>query len=127
MPNAAQRNADIQPARSDGSPGPETVAALDLHYLITFYGDDAQLQPQRLGSARYAPSTLDRVADARRDPGRDQRSHIQQRGWAVRPRANNSTVKDAMNLSLEELSKVWSVFFSGAVCLIGGATTPRSY
>jgi len=47
-PNAAFRNTDL-PTRSSAS---DLVgrprAALDLHYILTFYGDENQLEPQRL-------------------------------------------------------------------------------
>jgi hypothetical protein len=51
-PNAALRNADL-PTR-DGRHTPVRVprAALDLYYLISFFGDDADLEPERmLGAA----------------------------------------------------------------------------
>src|ERR1051325_715452 len=47
-PNAAARNADLPTRRSDGSFINRPAAALDLHYLLTFYGDDAKFEPQIL-------------------------------------------------------------------------------
>src|SRR5580693_3934771 len=47
-PNAAYRNVDLPTRRSDGSLSQRPQAAFDLHYLFTFHGNDAQLEPQRL-------------------------------------------------------------------------------
>src|SRR5829696_2873375 len=48
MPNAALSNADLPARRVDGQLLQRPVAALDLNYLLTFFGADAQLEPQRL-------------------------------------------------------------------------------
>src|SRR5438128_2423547 len=51
-PNAAFRNADLPTRDFDGQLVERPQAALDLHYLLTFTGNDGQLEPQRiLGSA----------------------------------------------------------------------------
>jgi hypothetical protein len=51
-PNAAWRNADLPGRNPDGGLTQRPQAALDLHYLITAYGDEGHLYPQRLlGSA----------------------------------------------------------------------------
>src|SRR5216683_3072787 len=47
-PNAAYRNADLPTRRSGGTLVRRAQAALDLHYLFSFHGDDGQLEPQRL-------------------------------------------------------------------------------
>ena len=47
-PNAALRNDDLPTRSSDGSLVRRPPAAYDLHYIITFFGDETQLQPQRL-------------------------------------------------------------------------------
>src|SRR5947199_7168098 len=47
-PNAAWRNADLPTRRSDGSLIQRPQVALDLHYMISFYGDESQLVSQRL-------------------------------------------------------------------------------
>ena len=112
MPNAALRNADIQTRRSDGSLVQKPVAALDLHYLLTFYGDDAQLQPQRLlGSAvrtLHARPVLTRdiIQAAISDPTFSSAVGLSDLGQQL-----DRVKVTPLNLSLEELSKVWSVFF----------------
>src|SRR5438105_4270202 len=48
-PNPHWRNVDLPTRRSDGlSVLQRPQAALDLTYLMTFYGDETRLEPQRL-------------------------------------------------------------------------------
>ena len=47
-PNPDLRNADLPTRRSDGSAVDRPVAAIDLHYLFSFYGDESRLEPHRL-------------------------------------------------------------------------------
>ncbi|HEY2618449.1 MAG TPA: DUF4255 domain-containing protein, partial [Acetobacteraceae bacterium] len=47
-PNAALRNADLPTRTPDGTLLRRPQAALDLHYLLTYYGDYSVLEPQRL-------------------------------------------------------------------------------
>ncbi|WP_225847549.1 DUF4255 domain-containing protein [Streptomyces sp. HPF1205] len=47
-PNASLRNADAPTRAADGTVLTRPAAALDLHFLISFYGDEAELIPQRL-------------------------------------------------------------------------------
>ena len=50
-PNAGYRNADLPTRRTNSSLVRRPQAALDLHYLLTFFGDESDLGPQRvLGS-----------------------------------------------------------------------------
>jgi Pvc16 N-terminal domain len=109
-PNAALRNADLPTRAADGiTLLRKPTAALDLHYLLTFYGDDKFLEPQRLLGAvtlyLHANPTL-------------QRSQIQ----PVAIDAHTSVDSNLANqpelvrftpvaFSLEELSKLWSFLF----------------
>lgn len=47
-PNVALRNADLPTRRGDGSLSKRPQAALELHYLLTFYGDDQAFEPDRM-------------------------------------------------------------------------------
>src|SRR5215216_5475616 len=47
-PNIAWRNADLPTRNSDGQAVQRPRAAIDLHYLLTFFGNEVQLEPQRL-------------------------------------------------------------------------------
>jgi len=135
-PNAAFRNADLPTRRSDGQLVQRPQVALDLHYLLTFYGDEVQLEPQRLlGSAVRTLHERPLLT----------RQKIQQ--TIVQPLFNaflgNSNLADGVelvkftptSLSLEELSKLWSVFFQipyrlsvayqGTVVLIESEEVPQ--
>jgi hypothetical protein len=47
-PHVALRNADLPTRRADGSLSKRPQAALELHYLLTFYGDDQAFEPDRM-------------------------------------------------------------------------------
>jgi uncharacterized protein DUF4255/IPT/TIG domain-containing protein len=112
LANPALRNADLPTRRGNGALVETPVAALDLHYLLTFYGDDAQLEPQRLlGSSvrtlhQRPVLSRDVIQSAITDP-------------TFAAAVGQSDLGDQVervritpaHLSLEELSKVWSVFF----------------
>jgi hypothetical protein len=111
-PNITWRNADLPTRRSDDSPLRRPQVALDLHYLLTFYGDDATLQQQRLfgavARALHAAPALQRTnvhaAEGRLDPNgvRYLDSHLSDQIDLVR--------FTPIIFSLEEMSKLWSVF-----------------
>ena len=46
--NAAMRNNDLPSRSPDGNLAGRPTIALDLHYLLAFYGSDANLEPQRM-------------------------------------------------------------------------------
>lgn len=111
-PNPHFRNADL-PSRSSTGGGlvQRPRLALNLHYLITFYGDENELVPQRLlGSVTR---TLHKYPVLTRQ----QIQHTIQSGnypyLATSDLASDiELVKfTPMVLSLEEMSKLWSVFY----------------
>ncbi|HEY7126518.1 MAG TPA: Pvc16 family protein [Ktedonobacterales bacterium] len=111
-PDAAWRNADLPTRRSDGAVVQRPQVALDLHYLLTFYGDDKQLDQQRLmGSVAqtlHAQPILPRGMI-------DLVVHTA----PFNAYLTGSDLAEAIELvkfspaalTLEELSKLWSVFF----------------
>jgi len=111
-PNAAWRNADLPTRRANGQLMQRPCAALDLHYLLSFYGDEDTLEPQRL------LGSVERTLHVRPVLDRDRiTAAIASRTFldAV-PRADlDQQVEQVkftpITLSLEELSKLWSVFF----------------
>src|ERR1044072_3091914 len=54
-PNAAYRNCDLPTRRANGTLIQRPQAALTLHYLLSFYGDENNLEPQRLLGAGGRP------------------------------------------------------------------------
>ena len=109
MPNPAWRNERL-PSRDDGGAMIRRPrAALDLHYLLTFHGSDATFEPQRL------LGTVVRVLEA--GPILT-RTAVRNAVGAVTPLKPSDLADDVdvvrvtpLPLSLEELSKLWSVFF----------------
>ncbi|MGC2696895.1 MAG: DUF4255 domain-containing protein [Candidatus Angelobacter sp.] len=108
-PNVAYRNADLPTRRSDGSLAQRPQAAYDLHYLFTFHGDDTQLQPQLLlgavVTALHAQPLLsaDNINNA-------VKTFTSLTGSGLENQVERIKFTPT-GLSLEEFSKLWSVFF----------------
>lgn len=106
-PNAALRNAELAWRDPAGRSVRRAQAALDLHYLLTFVGDAGALEPDRMAGA----VARDLTARAILDPAGI--------GDAIagRPELDGSDLAEATEhvkfvlepLSLDELSKLWSV------------------
>ncbi|MDQ3929214.1 MAG: DUF4255 domain-containing protein [Chloroflexota bacterium] len=110
-PNAAWRNADLPTRRENGQVVQRPRVALDLQYLLSFYGSEVQLEPQRLlGSV---VRTLHTRPVLTRQMIRDTVSDASNAFLADSNLADDvELIKFVPSpLSLEELSKLWSVFF----------------
>lgn len=111
MPNVQWRNADLPTRNTRGDLLQRPRAALDLHYLLTFTGTESELQAQRLlGSAAHI---LHGQPVITRDWIDFVRSHPDYPFLAASDLGNEiERVKlTPQPFSLEELSKLWSVFF----------------
>lgn len=134
-PNAAWRNADLPNRASGGEVVQRPRAALDLHYLLSFYGDQGELAPERLlGSV---------VRTLHAQPILTRQMIRETVGSPDFPLLANSDLAEEvelvkftpLSLSLEDLSKLWSVFFQtpytlsvaylATVVLIESDNTPR--
>jgi hypothetical protein len=135
VPNAVLRNADLPTRNSTGGQsGQRPTVALDLHYLMSFYGADGQLEPQRvLGSvvrSLHSRPLLTRqmIRDTVTDPA-----------YSFLATSDLADAVDLVRLSplsftLEEFSKLWSVMlqtpyalsvaYSAAAVLIEDEVTP---
>lgn len=105
------RNADLPTRRSNGQVVKRPQIALNLNYLMTFYGNEIDLEPQRLLGAivrsLHARPTLtpEIIRDTVSDPMFD---YLSDSDLAD----DTEVVKFSMlPLSTEDLSKIWSVFF----------------
>jgi Pvc16 N-terminal domain len=107
-PNAYLRNADLPTRRSDGSLLRRPQAALDLHYLFTFYGQDSSLDQQRLLGIVvrqfHAQPVLrhEDIVSAQNNVAFLKNSDLADQTELIK--------FTPVNFSLEELSKLWSVF-----------------
>ena len=133
-PNAALRNRDLPTRSSDGSLVQRPKAALDLHYLLSFYGSDAQLVPQRImGNVLAALYTEPILSRAR---VRQIVSSIDFLGTSDLAEEVELVRFTNLGLSLEDIFKLWSAFhqssyapstvFQASVVLLDGAGTPRT-
>jgi Pvc16 N-terminal domain len=137
-PCASLRNADLPTRSYNGQLVQRPQVALDLHYLLTFYGNEAQLEPQRL------LGSVVRTLHARPVLTRQQiQKTLAPEEGPFKDLAGSNLAEGAelvkfspLPLSLEELSKLWSVFFQttytlsiayqGSVVLIESDDTPQA-
>jgi hypothetical protein len=128
-PNVALRNADMPTRRADGTVVRAPTAAIDLHYLLSFYGNDANFESQILLGAvvghLHAHPALARTditdvfnASALGTAGQGDQTIAELTIFGQAALVDPSGLADAVDLvrftptelSLEELSKLWSVF-----------------
>ena len=108
--NPSLANYDSTPNRSKGSPLNRQVA-IDLYYMMSCYGNDAELQPQRI-----LGSVVSTLVDKRILTPELIRSTCND---ATFPFLADSDLADQIqqinvvpiDISLEDLSKAWSVFY----------------
>ena len=108
-PNAAMRNVDLPSRDSQGRLTQLPQAALDLDYLLTFYGDEGEFEPERMLGAVVRHMKANPVLPK-------QAIHD---AIAAHSDLADSDLASAVERvrftplahSLDELSKLWSVFF----------------
>jgi hypothetical protein len=114
-PNAAWRNEDLPSRSADSTTVQRPQAALTLNYLLTFVGDEGTYEPQRMlgtvaGTLHFHPMiTRDEIrrvvlASIHQDPNHP----LGQLDLADQPELVRLT---PLQLSLDELSTLWSSFF----------------
>lgn len=115
VPNPAWRNADLPTRSRNGHLVQRPVAALDLHYLLTFYGSEADLEPQRalgiVARTLHAQPVLTPVAiqaAVQAAAGADPDHYLLDADLQAEPERVTLT---PLPFTLEELSKLWSVLF----------------
>ncbi len=115
--NPAWRNNDLPTRNSNGDVVQRPRAALDLHYLISCYGEEQRLLPQvvlgKIVASLHAQPVLTRkvIEQALRKP---EFSDLRVSNLGAEVERVKLTPTP---LSLEELSKLWSVFFQTAYTL----------
>ena len=113
-PNAAFRNADLPTRGADGALIRRPQLALDLHYLFTYYGNDANLEHQRLlgAVARYlhAYPILSRTdvqaVETMQDSSNGNVLYLDSKLSAQSELVRLTPV----NFSLDDISKLWAAF-----------------
>ncbi len=142
-PNAALRNDDVPTRDAAGRLARRPQTAIDLDYLLTFVGNEGELEPQRLlGTTVVAlhsrpvltrDAIADVIATAPSVGPSDPRSHLGESNLDRQPELVRFS---QLPLGLDDLSKLWSVFFQtpyslsvayeASVVLIEGAQSPRT-
>ncbi len=115
MPNATARNLDLPTRRSDASQVQRPRAAIDLHYMLSAYGAEATLEPQRvIGSVIRTIHTYSFLS----------RDFIDEAVAGASFLLNSDLSRDIelvkftpLALTLDELSRVWSVYFQTSYAL----------
>ncbi|MFJ3800624.1 DUF4255 domain-containing protein [Streptomyces sp. NPDC090088] len=115
VPNASWAASTLPTRRADGTLVDHPRQAVDLHYLLTFSGDDSALEPQRL--LGLAVTTL----AARPVLGRElvryvvqQAAQTDKAGWqqyADLDQQPDVVRTSLLPLDVEEMSKLWSMLF----------------
>ncbi|MBD2489983.1 DUF4255 domain-containing protein [Aulosira sp. FACHB-615] len=109
--NSAWRSADLRQRYSDEKYTKRQQTGLDLYYLLTCYGNDVELEPQRLmgsvvrtfnsKSILTQAMIQETVSDATLTFLADSNLAEQVEAIAISP----------VDLNIEEISKIWTVFF----------------
>lgn len=114
-PSPALRNIELPVRRPDGGLMSRPQAAFDLHYLISFHGDDSTLQPQRLMGivlrTLHARPLLSRQAIEKTIDTLKTDNQFKFLQGSDLASAFETVRLTPMTLTLEEMSKIWSVFF----------------
>lgn len=110
-PNISYRNADLPTYSSAGSQIIQKQLALDAYYIISFYGNEQKLEPERLMGATlfamhkypiFTPHLLEEAA---------KNSTYGFMKFTTLKDQIDSVKTTPLILSLEELTKIWSVFY----------------
>ena len=108
--NGAFSNGDHPGRQRRGELGKQNQLSIDLYYLISFYGNDADMEPHRL-----LGSTLELLADQRTLETSLIRDTINDPSFPILEQSDLAEQVEQIRLefmpiSTDELSKVWSVF-----------------
>ena len=113
--NAERRNSDLPNRRPDGSLMQRPKVALDLNYLLSFYGDEKQLEPQRvLGSVISALHSYPVLTHSQIKSAVQAVDVLDSSDLTEEPELVKLT---PLPLSLEEMHNLWSGFFQAPYVL----------
>jgi hypothetical protein len=132
-PNAALRNRDAPTRDGNGNALTTARAAIDLHYLISFFGNDAELVSQRLLGATVRAMYDEPVLSREDIETATQLPYLTRSDFAQTPQAVRFT---PTQMDVDDLSKLWSMLFQvpyalsvvyqGSAVLLDGRETPAA-
>ncbi|MFE7189588.1 DUF4255 domain-containing protein [Kitasatospora sp. NPDC057541] len=130
-PNASLRNLDAPTRTTDGTLLTRPTAALDLHYLISCYGEESQLVGQRLLGCVVRALTEQPVLSRQLIDEAAAQPYLVGADLAASPQRVRFT---AASMDVDELSKLWtalfqtpfalSVAYQATAVLVEGRTDP---
>lgn len=116
--NAAVRNNDLPTRTADGTARQRPVAAIDLHYMLAFYGNETALEPQRMLGAVIRDMhsrpvlTRDMIANA-----------IASQAFLAASNLADSIEQvkiTPLSLDMEDMGRLWSTFYQTPYALTLG-------
>ncbi len=110
-PNAAMRNSDLATRDAQGQVVKRPTSALDLHYLMSFYGDDSKFEPQRMLGAVVTSLLAEPGLSRERILGVSKNDNGDQMDGSNLADAVEQVKFTLQPLSLDELSRIWSIFY----------------
>ena len=116
-PNPAWRNHDVRSRRPKGDLIKQAQAGLDLFYIMSFYGNEVELEPQRL-----LGSTVRTIVDNPILTAEMIRETVNNSNYSylatstLEQQVERVTIFPSM-MTTDDLSKIWSVFFQSPYVL----------
>jgi hypothetical protein len=107
-PNASLRNSDAPTRAADGTVLTRPAAPLDLHYLISFYGEEAELIPQRLLGCVVRTLHENPVLPQAMIEAAAQQPYLQGSDLAASPQRVRFT---PTALDIDDTSKLWGMLY----------------
>ncbi|KST67694.1 DUF4255 domain-containing protein [Mastigocoleus testarum] len=116
IPNRAWRNADLRTRRPKGDLIKHAQAGLDLYYIMTFYGNEVEFEPQCLLGSTVRTIIDNPILSPQMIQETLSQSFSNRLNSRLDKRVEQVTVVPS-NMNTEELSKIWSVFFQSPYVL----------
>lgn len=137
IPNPAWHNYDLRSRRPKGELVKQAQAALDLFYIMTFYGNDIELEPQRLLGSAVRTIVDNPVLTPEMIGATLNHSSFRYLADSTLEQQLDRVTIVPSKMNTEELSKIWSVLFQtpyvlsfacqgGAVLIEGNKHSPRA-
>ena len=136
IPSRAWENADLRNRRPKGELTKQAQAALDLYYIMTFYGNDIELEPQRLLGSAVRTIVDNPILTPEMIRATLNHSNFRYLADSTLEQQVDRVTIVPSKMNTEELSKIWSVLFQtpyvlsfacqgGAVLIEGNKHSPR--
>ncbi|NJC08725.1 DUF4255 domain-containing protein [Polymorphobacter fuscus] len=109
VPNAALRNADLPTRSGTGGLAGRPTAALDLHYLVSFYGNAQLFEPDRMAGAVVRDLHARPVLDAATLANAVASNAASLTGSNLGQTLERVTLTP-MSLTIDDMSRLWSLF-----------------